>query len=59
MVLVVKMVWYLVFVFELASVAVRLTDQFVSISILLVHAYDARNRGHLQMSNFLCHFVKL
>ena len=57
--LVVEMVCYLVFVFDLASVAVRLADQFVSIFNSLVDAYDARNRGHLQMSNFLCHFVKL
>ena len=39
--LVVETVWYLMFVFDLASVAVRLADQFVPISILLVDAYDA------------------
>ena len=57
--LVVEMVWYLTFVFDLASVVARLAEQFVSIFISLAHAYDARNCGHLQMSNFLCHFLKL
>ena len=51
--------WYLMLVFDLASVEVRLADQILSIFISLVDAYDARNRGHLQMSNFLCHFLKL
>ena len=57
--LVLEMVWYLTFVFDLASIAARLADQFVPIFIAMVDAYDARNRGHLQMSNFLCHFLKL